>query len=62
MSDFNKFVKEQLARKEVAQEYFRLAPFYRLADQILLLRKKRGMSQQELAAKAGTTQAVVSRL
>jgi transcriptional regulator with XRE-family HTH domain len=62
MSDFNQFVKEQLARKEVSQEYFRLAPFYRLADQLILLRKKRGMSQQELAAKAQTTQAVVSRL
>jgi transcriptional regulator with XRE-family HTH domain len=62
MSDFASFVKEQLAREGVAREYYRLAPFYRLADQLLLLRKKRGLSQQELAAKAQTTQAVVSRL
>lgn len=62
MSDFDILVKEQLARPEVAREYYRLAPFYRLADQLILLRKKRGLTQQELAEKAHTTQAVVSRL
>jgi transcriptional regulator with XRE-family HTH domain len=62
MNDFDSFVKEQPAREGVAREYYRLAPFYWLADQLLLLRKKRGLSQQELAAKAQTTQAVVSRL
>lgn len=62
MNDFDTFVKEQLGREGVAREYQRLAPFYRLADQLLLLRKKRGLSQQDLAAKAQTTQAVVSRL
>lgn len=62
MSDFDTLVKEQLARPGVAREYYRLAPFYRLADQLILLRKKRGLTQQELAEKAQTTQAVVSRL
>lgn len=62
MSDFDTLVKEQLARPGVAREYYRLAPFYRLADQLILLRKKRGLTQQELAEQAQTTQAVVSRL
>jgi transcriptional regulator with XRE-family HTH domain len=62
MSDFSSFVNEQLAREGVAREYYRLAPFYRLADQLVLLRKKRGLTQQELAQAAQTTQAVVSRL
>ena len=62
MNDFDTFVKEQLTRKGVAREYYRLSPFYRLADQLVLLRKKRGLTQQELAEKASTTQAVVSRL
>jgi transcriptional regulator with XRE-family HTH domain len=62
MSNFNTFVNEQLARDEVAREYQRLAPFYRLADQLVSLRKKRSLSQSELAEKAETTQAVVSRL
>jgi len=62
MNDFNRFVKEQLKREGVAREYNRIAPFYRLADQLILLRKQRGITQQELAEKAETTQAVISRL
>lgn len=62
MSDFDAFLQEQLERPGVAREYYRLAPFYDLANQLVLLRKKRGLSQQELAEKANTTQAVVSRL
>lgn len=62
VKDFDAFVKEQLGKPEVGREYRRLAPFYQLANQLLLLRKKRGLNQQELADKAETTQAVVSRL
>lgn len=62
MNDFDTLIQEQLARPGVAREYYRLAPFYRLADQLILLRKKRGLTQQELAEQAQTTQAVVSRL
>lgn len=62
MSDFDAFLQEQLERPGVAREYYRLAPFYDLANQLILLRKKRGLSQQELAEKANTTQAVISRL
>lgn len=62
MSDYDDFLQEQLQRPGVAQEFYRLKPFYDLAGQLLLLRKQRGLSQQELAEKANTTQAVVSRL
>jgi transcriptional regulator with XRE-family HTH domain len=62
MSDFDFFAKEQLENKDVSREYHRLEPFFRLANQLILLRKKRGFTQQELAIRAGTTQAVVSRL
>ena len=62
MSDFQEIVQEQLRNPAVAREYYRIMPYYHLADQILLLRKQRGMTQQELAEKAGTTQAVVSRI
>jgi transcriptional regulator with XRE-family HTH domain len=62
MSDFDSFLKEQLEQEGVRREYYRLDPFYRLADQLILLRKQRGLTQKELAEKAGTTQAVVSRL
>ena len=62
MNDFRTFVEDQLTNPEVRREYNRLAPFYRIADQLVLLRKKRSLNQQELAEKAGTTQTVVSRL
>jgi predicted transcriptional regulator len=62
MTNYDTFVKDQLSREDVAQEYNRLAPFYKLADQLVLLRKKRSLTQQELAEKGQTTQAVVSRL
>lgn len=62
MSDFDSFLREQLDQEDVRREYYRLDPFYRLADQLILLRKRRGLTQKELADKAGTTQAVVSRL
>ncbi len=62
MSDFNKFVEEQLKDPEVAREYYHLAPYFHLAEELILLRKKRSLTQQELAEKAQTTQAVVSRL
>lgn len=62
MNDFRSFTEEQLKNPKVAREFYRLASFYRLADQLVLLRKKRGLNQQELAEKANTTQAVISRL
>lgn len=62
MNTLEKFIQEQLARPEVQREYWRQAPFFRLAGELVKLRKKRGLNQQELAAKAQTTQAVVSRL
>lgn len=62
MKDFNSILKGKFKDKKFENQYHRIATFYRLADELLLLRKKRGFSQKELAEKAGTTQAVVSRL
>jgi transcriptional regulator with XRE-family HTH domain len=62
MSNFDTFVSQQLENDDVRREYHRLEPYYRLANQLILLRKKRGLTQQELAARVGTTQAVISRL
>lgn len=62
MKDFNVLLKEKFQDEGFAREYYRNATYFRLADQILQLRKERGLTQTELADKAGTTQAVVSRL
>lgn len=60
--DFNKILKDKFEQKDFKREYYREAALYRLADQLLLLRKKLGLTQKELAKKANTTQAVVSRI
>ncbi len=60
--DFNQFIQEEMKNQDFAREYYRQAVYFRLADELILLRKKRGLTQKELAEKAGTTQAVVSRL
>ena len=48
--------------KNFEKQYHRTASLYRLADQVLLLRKQRGLTQKELAEKMGTKQSVISRL
>ena len=62
MKDINALLNEKFKDKEFEKQYHREAAFDRLADELLLLRKKRGITQRELAEKMGTTQAVVSRL
>lgn len=62
MKDLNIYLQEKLQDKEFALQYYRQATYFRLADQFLLLRKARGLTQTELADKADTTQTVVSRL
>jgi len=62
MKDINDLLKEKFQDEDFLREYLHQAIFYKLADEILLMRKQRGLTQQELAKKAGTTQAVVSRL
>jgi len=60
--DFNQFLQEQMQDDNFLRQYYRDATFHRLSDQFILLRKKRGLTQKDLAEKANTTQAVVSRL
>jgi transcriptional regulator with XRE-family HTH domain len=47
---------------EVLKELERLAPFYEIIDQILLLRKERNLTQRELAGLINTTQSCIARL
>jgi transcriptional regulator with XRE-family HTH domain len=62
MKDIKTFIAEKFIDKDFEKKYHRTAAFYRLADEFLLLRRKRGLTQKELAEKVGTTQAVISRL
>jgi len=47
---------------EFAQAYADLDPQYQIAREIIRLRIERGLTQQDLAARAGTKQANISRL
>ncbi len=62
MKDIKNLLVEKFKDKEFEKKYHRTAAFFRLADEVLLLRKKRGLTQKELAEKVGTTQTVISRL
>lgn len=54
--------KEWMKDPEFRREYDKLEPESQLARQILSARRKRKMSQEQLAKKVGTGQAVISRL
>lgn len=61
------YTHKELHRKwmkdpEYRREYENLEPEFQIARQIIGARIKRKMSQEELAKKAGTDQAVISRL
>jgi len=62
MKNFNDFLKDQLADEEVRREFNNLDPAFSLARNVIRLRKKRGLSQKQLAEKISSTQAVVSRI
>jgi transcriptional regulator with XRE-family HTH domain len=62
MKNINSILGERFKNKSFEKEYHRTATFFRLANELLLLRKKRGITQRQLAEKVGTVQAVVSRL
>lgn len=50
-----------LKNTEFAKEYETLREEYELAREVIELRKKRNMTQKELAAKAGTSQPAIAR-
>lgn len=51
-----------LQNPEVKKEYDELAPTYEIREEIIRLRLQQGLSQKELAEKAGTKQSAISRL
>lgn len=62
MRTWEDFEKELLSDSEVKKEYDRLAPRYALISEVIAARIKKGMTQQQLAAKMGTKQSAIARL
>jgi DNA-binding XRE family transcriptional regulator len=53
--------KEILSNEDVKAEYEALRPQYDLIEQIIVARIKQGITQEELAKRAGTKQSNISR-
>ncbi len=62
--DFMKELQEEARRggQKALAEYAAFGAFYRLALEVLELRKARGLTQRQLGAKAGIQQAEISRI
>lgn len=59
---FKKIQKDWMKDPEFRREYEKLEPEFQIAQQMMVARLKKKMSQQDLAKKVGTGQAVISRL
>ena len=62
MTTLSSRIADRFKDKNIEKKYLRTSALYRLAGALLLIRKQRGLTQKELAEKAGTTQTVISRL
>lgn len=62
MSSYNEFKKELLADPEVRNEYDALEPEFDIIQAMIDARKQQNMTQKELSARTGITQADISRI
>lgn len=58
----NEFHRDLMKNPKFRSEYERLETEYQIASQIIEARLKKKMTQEDLAEKANTAQAVISRL
>lgn len=61
-TDFREYLEEQLKNPEFKKEWDRLEPAYQAQRALIRARIDAKMSQRQLAKKAKTTQAVISRI
>ena len=59
---FQDLLKEELKDPEIKKEYESLRGEFELADRIIELRKKAGLTQEELAKRIHTSQPSIARL
>lgn len=62
MSDFRKYLDEQMNDPEFAAEYEALRPEYEAIRAVIAARLERQMTQKELAQKTGIRQSNISRI
>ncbi len=62
LTNYEKYFQEQMRIPEVKKEYDALEPEFAIVQAMIDARTKSGMSQQELSARTGITQADISRM
>lgn len=60
--DFDSLLKKEIKDKDFKLEYDALANEFTLAKEIIKLRKKRHLTQKDLALKMGTSQPAIARI
>ena len=60
--NFKKVLKKELSNKRFRQAYEELGEEFQLAEEVIRLRKKKSLTQKELAVKTGTSQPAIARL
>jgi DNA-binding XRE family transcriptional regulator len=61
-TNFDRYLEEQLKDKDFAARFRKAGEAWDVALKLSALRKESGLSQKELAKRAGTTQQQISRL
>jgi transcriptional regulator with XRE-family HTH domain len=62
MSEFSRSLKKKLKDPEFRKEFMRVHSRSDVANQLIILREKRGLTQTKVAEKMESTQAVISRM
>ena len=62
MTNFDKFLEEQLKYPEVKKEYDALAPEFTIIQALIDARRIAGMTQKQLSERTGITQSDISKL
>ncbi|WP_061285967.1 helix-turn-helix domain-containing protein [Leptospira interrogans] len=60
--DFDSLLTKELKSKDFKKEYDALSNEFTLAKEIIKLRKKRNLTQKDLAEKIGTSQPAIARI
>ena len=60
--DFDEFLKESLKNPKIKAEFDRLKPEFAVIQAMIDVRRKKDLTQKQLAKKLGTTQSAISRL
>ncbi|EMJ66448.1 MULTISPECIES: helix-turn-helix domain-containing protein [Leptospira] len=60
--DFNSLLNKELKKEDFKKEYDALSNEFTLAKEIIKLRKKRNLTQKDLAEKIGTSQPAIARI